>query len=75
VVHHNKTCVAVKQHEGEGACAIVVDDTGVFVGKGAKAECIGDGLIIDIISSMKVGRGLLLLSSLSLSGIRPGMTG
>jgi hypothetical protein len=27
-----KNYIAVKRHEGEVACAVVVDDTGVFVG-------------------------------------------
>ncbi len=43
-----KTHVAVEQHEGEVACAVVVDNTSVFVGKGTKAEHVGDGLIVDI---------------------------
>jgi hypothetical protein len=49
VVHHKKTYVAIKQHEGEVAYAVIVDNTGVFVGKGAKAEHIGNGLIVNII--------------------------
>ncbi len=55
VVHQEKTYVAIKQHEGEVACAVVVDDTGVFVGKGAKAEHVGDGLIVDIINEGGTG--------------------
>jgi hypothetical protein len=35
------------------------DDTGVFVGKGAKAEHVGDGLIVDIIN--EGGPGLVVV--------------
>ncbi len=45
-----KTYVAIKRHEGEVACAVVVDNTGVFVGKGAKVEHIGYGFIVDILN-------------------------
>ncbi len=55
MVHHKKTYVAVKRHEGEVACAVVVDNTGVFVGKGAKAEHVGNGLIVDIINEGGTG--------------------
>ncbi len=59
MIHHKKTYVAIKQHEGEVACAVVVDDTGVFVGKGTKAENVGNGLIIDIIN--EGGPGLVVV--------------
>ncbi len=61
MVHHEKTCVAVKQHEGKVACAVVVDDTGVFVGEGAKAEQVGDGLIVDIINEGETGLVAVIL--------------
>ncbi len=57
MVHHEKTFVAIEQHEGEVACAVVVDNTGVFFGKGSKAEHVGDGLIVDIIN--EGGTGLI----------------
>ncbi len=50
-----KTYVAVKRHEGEVACAVVVVNTGVFVSKGAKAEHVGNGLIVNIINEGGVG--------------------
>jgi hypothetical protein len=50
-----KTYVAIKQHEGEVACAVVVDDTGIFVSKGTKAEHVGNGLIVDIINEGGMG--------------------
>ncbi len=50
-----KKKVAVERHEGEVACAVVVDDTGVFVGKGTKAEHVGNGLIVDIINEGRMG--------------------
>ncbi len=55
VVHHEKTYVAIKQHEGEVACAVVVDNTGVFVSKGAKSEHLGNGLIVNIINEGRMG--------------------
>ncbi len=55
MVHHKKTYVAIKQHKGEVAGAVVVDDTGVFVGKGTKTKYIGDGFIIDIIDEGRPG--------------------
>ncbi len=54
MVHHEKTYVAVEQHEGEVACAVVVDNTGVFVGEGAKAEHVGNGVIVDIINESRM---------------------
>ncbi len=57
VVHHKKTYVGVERHEGEVACAVVVDNTVVFVGEGAKAEHVGNGLNINIIT--KGGTGLV----------------
>ncbi len=50
MVHHEKTYVDIERHEGEVACAVVVDDTNVFVSKGTKAEHVGNGLIVDIIN-------------------------
>ncbi len=61
MVHNGKTNVAVEQHEGEVACAVVVDDTGVFVGEGAKAEHVGNGLIIDIINEGRTGLVAIVL--------------
>ncbi len=55
MVHYKKTYVAIKRHEGGVACAVVVDNTGIFVGKGAKAEHVGDGLIVDIINEGGTG--------------------
>ncbi len=55
VVHHKKTYFFIKQHEGEVTCAVVVDDTSVFVGKGTKAEHVDDGLIVNIISEGRPG--------------------
>ncbi len=49
MVHHEKTYAAIERHKGEVASAVIVDDTSLFVGKGAKTEYIGDGFIIDII--------------------------
>ncbi len=57
MVHHKKTYVAIERHEGKVVCAVVVDDTGVFVSKGTKAEHVGNGLIVDIIN--EGGRGLV----------------
>ncbi len=49
MVHHKKTFVAIKQHKGEVAGAVIVDDTSVFVGEGAKTIYNGNGFIINII--------------------------
>ncbi len=57
MIHHEKTYVAIKQHEEKVACAVVVDNTSVFVGEGTKAEHVGDGLIVDIIN--EGGTGLI----------------
>ncbi len=61
MVHHKKTYVAVEQHEGEVACAVVVDNTDVFVGKGAQAEHVGDGLIVNIINEGGTGLVAVIL--------------
>ncbi len=50
MVHHKKAYVAIERHKEEVAGAVVVDDTGVFVGKGTKTKYIGDGFILDIIN-------------------------
>ncbi len=55
MAHHEKKYVAIKQHEGAVACAVVVDDTGVFVREGSKVEHIGDGLIVNIINEGGLG--------------------
>jgi hypothetical protein len=55
MLHHKKAYVAIEQHKGEVAGAVVVDDTGVFVDKGAKIKYIGDGFIIDIIDEGGLG--------------------
>jgi hypothetical protein len=49
-----KTNIAVKGHVGEFACAVVVDDTGDFVCKCAKAELIGNGLVIVVVNDVMV---------------------
>ncbi len=54
VVHDKKTNIAVKGHVGEFTCAVVVDDTGDFVCKCAKAEHIGNGLVIDVVNDVVV---------------------
>ncbi len=61
MVHHEETYVAVEQHEGEVACAVVVDNTGVFVGKGTKAEHVSNGLIVDIINEGGMGLVAIVL--------------
>ncbi len=50
MVHHEKTYVVIEQHKGEVAGAVVVNNTGVFVGEGTKTKYIGNGFIIDIIN-------------------------
>ncbi len=59
MVNHKKTYIAIERHKGEVAGAVVVDNTGVFVGKGSKTKYIGDGFIIDIID--EGGPGFVLV--------------
>ncbi len=73
MVHHKKTYVAIKQHKGEVAGAVVVDDTGVLLAKAPKINKLA--MDSSSISLMKAGRGSSSLSLLELSGMRPGMKG
>jgi hypothetical protein len=50
-----KTYVAIKRHKGEVAGAVVVDNTGLFVGEGTKTKYIGNGFIVDIINEDGLG--------------------
>ena len=42
MVHYKKPNIAIKQHERKLAGAVVVDDTGDFVGKSPDAEDVGN---------------------------------
>ncbi len=55
MVHCKKAYVAIKRHKGEIAGAVVVDNTSVFVGKGAKTKYIGNGFIVDITDEGELG--------------------
>ena len=38
MVHHKETNIVVERHEWKVSCAVVIDDSGVFVGKVAKTK-------------------------------------
>ena len=54
MVHDEKTYIAVEGHIWEFACAVVVDDPGDFVCKSAKAEHVGNGLVIVVVNDVMV---------------------
>jgi hypothetical protein len=55
MVHYKETKVAVKQHEGELAGAVVVNDADDFVGKSPKAEDVGNRMVVDVIDEIEAG--------------------
>ncbi len=55
MVHYKETNVAIKEHEGNLAGAVVVDDAGVFVGKSPEAEDVGNGIVIDVVDEIEAG--------------------
>ena len=76
MVHYKKTNAAVKGHVAEFAGAVVVDDTVVFVCKCAKADHIGDVLVIDVVddvvmvSRMGNGVGIVGFNKAGHAGVR-----
>ncbi len=82
MVHDKKTYIAVEGHVGEFACAVVVDDTGDFVCECAKAEHIGNGLIIVVVNDVMVllgrmgniviGVGIMGFDKAGHAGVRDG---
>jgi hypothetical protein len=52
VVHDKEAKVAIEQHVWEVASAVIVYDSQEFVYKCAKAEYIGNGVIIEILNEM-----------------------
>ena len=77
MVHYKKTNVAVEGHVGEFAGAIVVDNTGDFVCKHAKAQHVGNGLVVedvdDVVMLSCVGN---VVGGIGIVGfVRPGMLG
>jgi hypothetical protein len=55
MVHYKETDVAIKQHEGKFAGAVIVIDSYGFVGKRPKAEDVGNQMVVDIVNEMKTG--------------------
>ncbi len=52
MIHHEKTDITIKGPVREVAGAVVVHDARDFVGKCAKAEDVGDGVVIDIVDKV-----------------------
>ncbi len=81
VVHYKETNVAVKGHVWEFSSAVVVDNSGDFVCECAKAEHVGNGLVINVandvvmmshVGSVVVGIGILGLDKTGHAGVRDG---
>ena len=81
MVHYKKTNIAVEGYVGEFAGPVVVDDTEDFVCKRAKAEHIGDGLVIVVVDdvvlvsrmgNVVVGVGIMGFKKAGHAGIKDG---
>jgi hypothetical protein len=54
MVHYGKANVSIKGHERELAGVVVINNAGFLVRKRAKAENIGNGMVVDVVDDVEI---------------------
>ncbi len=50
-----KTNISIEGHEREVAGAVIINDAGYLVGERAKAENVGNGMVVDVVNDVEMG--------------------
>jgi hypothetical protein len=54
MVHYKKTKVSIERHEQELASAVVINNAGYLVGKRAKADNVGNEMVVDVVDDVEM---------------------